>query len=243
MLDRIDFTGWVGGGVGIITNIFVILVVIGIFMVPLFFAYRHHSNKKKYPFKIILHIRRNYGWVTNSKLRGGIVKDEKGVSMFRIPYSFKRAYETRDLPPSDIISADGTIQMARIGETIIFLNPKLHLKVKQNPKTGEEIIDMDTEGDNNYNTQLVPVTTQTKYSTLYEIKRASQLANAGKFDWKPVLAYGGLILLFIGVIVVTYIIYERIDIGAIRQLTETNAEIARTNLEIVDKLRTIKIGG
>lgn len=227
--------------IGWLDALVIFLVFMGI-LIPTIFGMKAVNRKRKFPFKIIMHVRRNYGWIINPGLRGGIIKDEKGISMFRVPHK-KGHYETRELPPSDIISADGTIHMARIGETIVYLNPKVHLSVRNDPKTGEERIDMDNNADGKTDFTLVPVTTQTKYSTLYELKRATQLAQAGKFDWKPIMAYGGLVLLFIGVIVVTYMIWEKIDLGAISELTKTNAEIARTNLEIVDKLRTINIGG
>ncbi len=215
-----------------------ILLVLGGLLalgVPTFLIYKTHSNKKKYPFKINLVTRRNNGWVTNTNLRGGVVKDQKGVSIFRIPNGFKKFYEKRELPSSNVILADGTIYMAKVGETLMYLNPKVEMDIEQGDDGIETIRMLDKEGGKTVS--FKPTTPQTKYDAIKDINDAFRMVESGGFDWKPIIAYGGLVLLFIGVIVVTYLIWDKIDLDAIARLTETNQQITQTNLEIVEKLR------
>lgn len=225
--------GWID-----VIFIFLGLAVLG---VPGFLAYKHQTNKKKYPFKINLAIRRNNGWVTNSKLKGGVVKDEKGVSMFRVPCGFKKSYEKRELPPANVILSDGTIYMAKVGETLIYLNPKIDMEIDQSNDGTETVKMLDEKTGKEFS--FKPITPQTKYDAIKDINDAFRMVESGGFDWKPILAYGGLVLLFMAVLVATYLIWDKIDLQAIAELTKTNEEIARTNLEIVNKLRTINIGG
>ena len=222
------------------TTTITIIVLLLIISFPGYFIYAGIKKKKKYPYKVIMNIRRNNGYITNTKLKGGIVKDSKGVPMFEIPFGWKKSYTTRELPPSNIILSDNTIYTAKVGETILFLDPKVQMNIKQDEK-GTEVIEM--EDQQGKNVVFTPVTPQTKYQGIKDIGDAFKMVEAGGFDWKPIIAYGGLVLLFVGVIVVTYLIWERIDIGAIQQLTETNKQIAQTNMEIVEKLRNIRIGG
>ena len=187
-------------------------------------------RKKKFPMKVFLDIKRSEGWITKRCI-GSVFRDEKGIEYFMLVQRFGKGsgIKIRQVPPSDYILPDNTVHIAQIGlGNYIYLKKSIDIKIDRKVENGllNEKITIG-KGEVSFDA-LDP---NLKYATLYELKRADTVTRAGSEKIKQIATVAGLILIFLTIVITTYMMYKNMQWGVASDVAKSNTEVAKTNLE------------
>lgn len=199
-------------------GLFILVLVILVFVVFIVFLIRYIRQKKMYLFKVYMFMPRQNTYIMKG-YRAAVIKDEKGIELFSIKTGFKKYLTTRQVPPQNLILPDNSIFVKKVGiNDIVYLSPNI------NKKEGFD---------------LEPIDANIKFATLYEIKKANSIIKPFGSKLKEFLPQIGIIVMFGAAIVLCYIVYKNMDLGAVANAAKINVEVAKSNQQTVQALEKV----